>query len=182
MTKDGAQEAVNASALIVAGIYLYRKLVESPAATAPARAGRSPGAQTPQGTLGQRELAAIEGAFGPPQPTTARSIPGQVLLGAGPVAPVPRFVVGWGFSFIVLALLAEGQPALGGWLAILVAAGAVLGNGSKVATDINRQLSQKQAGRAGNLGAAATGPAATVLVDYAGGSRSPAPQRRGARA
>lgn len=163
MTKEGAQEAVNASALIVAGIYLYRRLVESPSAAAPT-AQRSPA--TPQAPLGQRELAAIETAYGP-QPHGIAGIPAQVFLGSGPVAPVPRFVVGWGFTYIVLALLAEGQPALGGWLALLIAAGAVLGNGVKVGSDINRQLSAKQHGRGGV--SAPAGNAPTVNVSYGGG-------------
>jgi hypothetical protein len=124
MTRESAQSAVTGSALVVGGIYLYRRLVEEP--KAPTRKGSS----------------------------TLQQLPGE-LLGQGPAPPVSRFVVGWGFVFVVLSLTVEASPELGGYGAILVALGALLGNGVAVSKDLGRQLEQGQK------------PAGTAAVPFA---------------
>lgn len=110
MTTAGAEQAVSASALVVGGVYLYRKFTEGavpPVASAASKAGGKPAS----------------------------------LLGFGPVPSVGRFVTGWGFTFMVLSLLAEAMPDFGGWLAILVATGDVLANGTAISVDVNHKLS-----------------------------------------
>jgi len=162
MTKAGAQDAVTASALIVGSIYLYRKMVEPAISESAAVARVGPGAL-------QDDSAALLAAFTgsptrEPQPTSLGSIPGQIL-GQGPVAPVSRFVVGWGFIYVTLALIAEGAPDLGGSLALLVAGGAILGNGARVSADISAQLRQSERLK---VAGAASDALPTVMVDYTG--------------
>jgi hypothetical protein len=102
MTEEQAQNAVTLSALVVGGVFAYRKLV-----------GPSTGNS----------------------PQTA------------------HFVVGFGFVFIVLAILAQAAPPLGGSLAILVATGDLLANGQGLVTDLQKSL---------NATARATGGAAAT--------------------
>jgi len=51
-----------------------------------------------------------------------------------------HFIIGFGFVYIVLALIAQGAPELGGMLAILVATGDVLANGQPLIKDLNAAL------------------------------------------
>jgi hypothetical protein len=88
MTVDQAQSAVSVSAVVVAGVYGYRKLVES-----------DPKA-----------------------------------------APTAHFVIGFGFVFITLALVAQAAPSLGGMLAILIAGGDLLTNGIALTNDLTGAL------------------------------------------
>jgi hypothetical protein len=62
------------------------------------------------------------------------------LGGVGAPANVGRFITGWGFAYLVLAIITEAAPPLGGSLAILVAAGDVLANAGQVAADVNTKL------------------------------------------
>lgn len=62
------------------------------------------------------------------------------LGGIGAPANLGRFITGWGFAFLMLSVITEAAPGLGGSLAILVAAGDVLTNGAQVATDVNTKL------------------------------------------
>lgn len=66
------------------------------------------------------------------------------LGGLGAPPNVGRFITGWGFAFLVLSIITEAAPPLGGSLAILVAAGDVLANGSQVATDVNGKLAAQK--------------------------------------
>jgi hypothetical protein len=105
MNQAQAETAVTGSALVVGGIYIYRRLSETDV-----------------------------------QLTNAHGLRLKQLAGVGPVLPVGPFVVGWGFTFLVLALMAQARPDLGGNFAILVAAGALLGNGESVFQDVGNQL------------------------------------------
>jgi hypothetical protein len=104
---------VNGAALVVAGIYFYRKLLEP----------------------------TLSGAAS--QPSSIGGAAGQII-GVGPLASTGRFVVGFGFTFLVISLLEGASPQLAGNLALLVALGAVLGNGLKVTEDLKGQLNEKQ--------------------------------------
>lgn len=105
MNRSQAETAVTGSALVVGGIYVYRRLSETDA-----------------------------------QVSAAKGLRLKQLAGAGPVLPVGPFVVGWGFTFLVLALLAQVDPRLGGNLAILVATGSILTNGEQLFSNLQGQL------------------------------------------
>lgn len=62
----------------------------------------------------------------------------SVLVG-GPPPSVPTFVVGWGFTYLVLAMAAAAAPNVGGWMAVLVAVGALLANGNTVLNDVTNK-------------------------------------------
>jgi hypothetical protein len=106
MTKEGAETAVTTSALVVAGMYTYRKLTEKAENVSGSEAKRKPG-----------EI--VKG-----------------LVGTGQLLPVGAWVTGAGITFIVLSILAAASPDLGGYSAILVATGTTLGNGLAVTQDI----------------------------------------------
>lgn len=108
MTREQAETAVAGSALIVAGIYAYRKLVE-PSVT--------PTNKTKGGRVAQ-------------------------ALGYGPPPPIGRFITGWGFTFLIVALMAQASPNFGGSFAILVAVGDVIGNGVALADDVKAGLGE----------------------------------------
>lgn len=61
---------------------------------------------------------------------------------SGTVSSTPHFVLGFGFTFISLSLIAQAAPELGGMLAVLVAAGDLLVNGTGLATDLTNSLNQ----------------------------------------
>jgi hypothetical protein len=107
--------------LVVAGIYFYRKLIEAPSTST---------------ALGSAKPK-------PAQPENVVAAAGQIV-GVGPLASTGRFIVGFGFTFLVLSLLEGASPKLSGNLALLIALGAVLGNGLKVIGDLQGQLSEKQ--------------------------------------
>lgn len=116
MTKDQAQTAVAGSALIVGGIYAYRKLVEG------------------------AEVATT------PKPKGGKATD---LIGYGTPPPVGQFITGWGFVFLLLALVAQASPNLGGSFAILVATGDILGNGIALTDDLQGRLADKGTGAGG---------------------------------
>lgn len=105
MNASQAETAVTGSALVVGGIYIYRRLSEGDAVVTPSKGLRL-----------------------------------RQAIGAGPPLPTGTFVVAWGFTFLVIALMAQASPKLGGWFAMLVGAGAVLGNGLDITKDVNTQL------------------------------------------
>lgn len=62
---------------------------------------------------------------------------------AGSAKPPPsaaHFLIGFGFTYITLAILAAGAPALGGMMAILVATGDTLVNGQAILGDVQTGL------------------------------------------
>lgn len=65
----------------------------------------------------------------------------NILMGGAPPS-VPTFVVGWGFTFLTLSMVAAASPELGGWFAILVALGAILTNGQTVLSDVSKRTGQ----------------------------------------
>lgn len=122
MNQQQAETAVTASALVVGGIYVYRRLSETDV-----------------------------------QLTNAHGLRLKQLAGNGPVMPAGPFIVGWGFTFLVISIMAQASPSLGGNFAILVAAGAVLGNGVAVSKDLQKRLGAGQTAKGGAQSGPTTG-------------------------
>jgi hypothetical protein len=99
MSKDTAQRWVVISALIVAGIYAYRRLTEA----------------------------------------TSSPVTLKKLVGIGNPVPLGAFATAWGFTYLVVAIMAEASPGLGGSFAILIATTDILTNASEVLADITKQ-------------------------------------------
>jgi len=147
LNSEQARDAVNGAALVVGGIYFYRKLIEP-----------------------QLKGSAAVSATGQPNTVPVvlsepRSIGGAAaqLLGKGPVASTGRFVVGFGFTFIVLSLMEGASPELAGYFALLIALGSILGNGQQIFADLGSQLSEKQQAVSASLAPSST-PTPTVTV------------------
>jgi hypothetical protein len=164
VNESQARDAVNGAALVVAGIYFYRKLIEPAAGATPGGAGVAPA----KGSTAQP--TSIKGA-------------GAQLLGFGPLASTGRFVVGFGFVFIVLSLAEGASPELAGYFALLIALGSILGNGIAVATDLTKQL-HLEPSVPGTVGEANPAPTVRVAAWEPGEVMpSPAPSvRRGPKA
>jgi hypothetical protein len=107
VTEAQGQTAVTTSALVLSGIYGYRKTTEhitkAPMPTAPAKGVRG----------------VVEGP-----------------LGVGELAPVGQWATGMGLTMIALSVATSVNPTFGGSFAILIAVGAVLGNGRAVFKDL----------------------------------------------
>lgn len=56
------------------------------------------------------------------------------------VPPLGRWLIGFGVSFFAISVLATISPGLGGWMAILLAAGTLLINGTDIATEIQGRV------------------------------------------
>jgi hypothetical protein len=117
MTAQGADKAITTSALLVAGIYTYRRLTEG--------AASSKGSRTAQ------------------------------LLGQGSPPSVGVFITAWGTAFLIMAIMAQVSPGLGGSFAIATAVADVLSNGQQLAKDINGKV---------GAGAKSTGAGAPTRV------------------
>ena len=103
MDKGTAERWVVISALVVAGIYGYRRVVE------PAEKGNL-----------------------------------KNILGQGNPVPIGQFVTAWGFCYLVIAIMAEASPGLGGAFAILIGVSDLLTNGPALFGDINKQQGAQQ--------------------------------------
>ena len=64
-----------------------------------------------------------------------------------------HFVIGFGFTYVLLSLFAQGAPTFGGMMAILVATGDLLVNGQPLAADITAALKATQSATAGGSSA-----------------------------
>lgn len=136
MDRAAADRWVTISAVIVLGMYGYRRLTEAASS-----------------------------------PVTIKK-----LIGVGNPVPLGAFATAWGFTFLVLSIMAEAAPGLGGGFAILIATSDFLTNSQSVFSDVT-----KQEGSAAGSTSASTTPnpqtqAATVgsnLVDVPGGGLAP---------
>lgn len=70
-------------------------------------------------------------------PTTGKM---GALTGQGSPPPIGTFITAWGATFLVLAVITEISPSLGGSFAILVAAGDFIGNSAQVAKDVQTKI------------------------------------------
>jgi hypothetical protein len=102
MTAQGADKAITTSALIVAGIYTYRRLTEGSG--------------------------------------TASSSKAAQLLGRGSPPSIGVFITAWGTAYLIMAIMAQASPGLGGAFAITTAVADVLSNGQQLSKDINGKL------------------------------------------
>jgi hypothetical protein len=172
VTEGKAQDFVNGAALVVAGIYFYRKLIE-PATGVNAAASSAGGGATPEAGDFDLQRVRWRGPAGnyaaPGEPAT---IPGATaqLFGKGDPPSLERFVVGWGFVFLTLSLSVTASPQLAASFASLVAVGSVLGNGTQVAKDLETQLHRKPSRQAADVGQASP----TTPVVFAGSGASTA--------
>lgn len=116
MTQGQGETAVTTNALILAGLYGYRKTTETITKTpshhnegAPLKGGLKTYVETP--------------------------------LGIGELAPLGEWATGMGFTFILLSIMTSINATFGGSFAILIGVGAVLGNGQAVLKDLGHGLS-----------------------------------------
>lgn len=151
MSSGDSRTAIVTSAVIVGGIYTYRRLIE-PSSSRRASAGTS----TPNVSsvpLSQPVAAAAQ------------------LAGSGAPPPLGRFIVGWGVTYLGLAAMeSSGADALASAFAWLVAVGAFLVNGSQLAADLTDALS----GVSGVSGASAASADTSATVT-ASDTWTPAP-------
>lgn len=62
------------------------------------------------------------------------------LIGASkPPAPLGAWATAWGFTFVVVAIMAEASPPLGGSFAILIMVAAILTNASNLFSDVGKE-------------------------------------------
>lgn len=102
------------------------------------------------------------------------------LAGVGDLPALGAFATAWGFTFLVIAGIAEASPAFGGAFAILVATADLLGNTPALTKDIGQQEGAKSstsatAGQnvAGAVGTATTAGASSVTGNvFSGGGSS----------
>ena len=113
MTPAQGETAVTTSALIVSGLYGYRKTTE--------KITKAPTVQTGPFKAG------IESYVKAP-------------LGYGELAPLGAWATGMGLTFILLSVATSVNATFGGSFAILVTVGAVLGNGQEVLKDLEHGL------------------------------------------
>lgn len=111
MTTAQGETAVTTSALVVTGLYAYRKATET-ITKAPAT-----------GTAKTGVKSYVEGP-----------------LGIGELEPLGQWATGMGLTFILLSIATSVNATFGGSFAILVAVGAVLGNGQAVLKDLGHGL------------------------------------------
>jgi hypothetical protein len=119
MTPTQGETAVTTSALVCSGLYVYRKATE-----------KVTGAPNPSKDLG----APLKGGL----KTSAEGV-----LGIGEILPTGPWLTGMGLTFIALSVLTSINAGFGGSMAILVATGAVLGNGQAAIKDFQGGLSGK---------------------------------------
>lgn len=98
MTGQSAERWVTTSALVVAGVYAYRRLVE------PAQTGNL-----------------------------------KNLIGVGNPVPLGQFATAWGFTFLVVAIMAQAAPELGGGFAVLIGTADLLTNSASLFGDVGKQ-------------------------------------------
>lgn len=110
MNSQQAETAVTTSALILTGLYAYRKTSEGVTGSAP-----------------------------PPRKHSAKTT-AEGVVGVGELLPLGTWLTGMGVTFIGLAIVASVSPSLGGTMAILVATGGFLGNGTAVLKDLQSGL------------------------------------------
>lgn len=113
---------------------------------------------------------------------TAPPVTLKKLAGIGELPPLGSFATAWGLMFLIIAIMTEAAPGLGGGFAILVATSDLLTNSSSVFADVSKQeqagtsaaatsQTATQAGQQANVkaGAASTPPVQSGASSVAGG-------------
>jgi hypothetical protein len=112
MDRTTAEHWVVISALIVAAVYGYRRLIEP----------------VQQGNI-------------------------KNIIGIGNPVPLAQWATAWGVVYLVISVMAEASPGLGGSFAILIATGDLLVNIGSVTADVQKQETSKTASAVGaNVG------------------------------
>lgn len=119
---DDADRWVVISALVVLGIYAYRRLVE------PVSSGASV----------------------------------KQLVGIGNPVKLGAFITAWGFTYLVVSLIATADAGLGKGFALLIMTGDLLANGQQIASDVTKKVGSSTASTVSSTQSTTTGPAATV--------------------
>lgn len=119
-TTEQANSLIKVTAMVVAGLYLYRRFTEAASGEAQLPAGKGGPPLTPQA---QRE-------------TVAHALPS---LG--------RFVIGWGVVFVVLSIAAGPYPTLAGNMALLLMIASLIANGQAVSKDLGKGLESAKQGK-----------------------------------
>ena len=125
MTQAQGETAVTTAALVVTGLYGYRQATE--------KITKAPRVH-PAAPLKQGLTSYVEGP-----------------LGVGELAPLGQWATGMGFTFILLSVATSVNATFGGSFAILVAVGAVLGNGQAVLKDLGTGLGAAGPPRLSNI-------------------------------
>jgi hypothetical protein len=61
------------------------------------------------------------------------------LMGIGEIPPLGSWATAWGFTFLVVAIMAEASPGLGGSFAILIMTADILTNASNLFADVGKK-------------------------------------------
>ena len=104
MSAGQSEKWITVSAVAVAGVYAYRRLVEPAPKAAPDRKTKV-----------------------------------KQVAGVGELPPLGTWATAWGFTFLVIAVIAEAAPSLGASLAILIATGDLLTNTKSIVVDVGAQ-------------------------------------------
>jgi hypothetical protein len=65
------------------------------------------------------------------------------LLGIGELPALGAWATAWGFTFLVVAVMAEASPGLGGGFAILIMTADLMTNASSIFGDVSKQQKSK---------------------------------------
>jgi len=104
-------------------------------------------------------------------PVTAKE-----LAGVGELPPLGAWATAWGFTFLVVAVIATAAPELGAAFAILIATGDLMTNASSILADVGQQEKNTGASAADvNVATGATATAPHAPARTAGGAFSTAP-------
>lgn len=95
--------------------------------------------------------------------------------GIGPILPVGAFATAWGFTFLVVSILASASPGLGGSFAILIAVSDFLTNSATVLSDVGKQEVQKAVGSTAATVASSTTAAAGSIGFLPGNTAANSP-------
>ena len=61
------------------------------------------------------------------------------IVGVGPPVPLGQFATAWGFTFLVVGIMATASPGLGGSFAILIMTADLLTNTANLTADVAKQ-------------------------------------------
>ena len=81
-----------------------------------------------------------------------RKLVEQGIQGGSGVPTTGHFIIGFGFTYVLLSLVAQGAPALGGMMAILVATGDILANGKPLVDDVTKALNATRTATSSSAG------------------------------
>jgi len=126
----GAEATITVCAVIVAGVWAFRTLYET---------GKS-GTELTSGAKEGKSLQTLAG------------------MEAHPAHPA-QFIVGFGFVFFSLSVIALPAPELAKMFAVLIAVGTTLANGTQFLNDINSGVSTTTTLESGSTTQLATKPA-----------------------